>query len=61
MVGVLVLMAVLFMPRGIVNLAMKKKWLPAGRSMFRQLARERSAPEPVVQVRATDEIKRAEA
>jgi branched-chain amino acid transport system permease protein len=61
MVGVLVLMAVLFMPRGIVNLAMKKKWLPAGRSMFRQLARERSTPEPAVQVRPTDEIKRAEA
>ena len=39
-VGVLLLVAVLYMPRGIVNLGVKKRWLPAGRGMFRQLARE---------------------
>jgi len=39
-VGALVLLSVLFMPRGIANLGMKKGWLPAGRSLFRQLARE---------------------
>ncbi|MHB1124510.1 MAG: branched-chain amino acid ABC transporter permease [Ramlibacter sp.] len=59
-VGMLILLAVLYMPRGIVNLAMKKGWLPAGRSMFRQLAREdRAQPAPAPVVR--DEVKRAEA
>ncbi|NKE65392.1 branched-chain amino acid ABC transporter permease [Ramlibacter sp. RBP-2] len=59
-VGVLILLAVLYMPRGIVNLAMKKGWLPAGRSMFRQLAREdgaQAAPAPAVR----EEVKRAQA
>jgi branched-chain amino acid transport system permease protein len=59
-VGALILMAVLFMPRGIVNLAMKKGWLPPGRSLFRQLAREdRGEPAPAPVVR--DEVKRAQA
>jgi branched-chain amino acid transport system permease protein len=59
-VGALILMAVLFMPRGIVNLAMKKGWLPPGRSLFRQLAREdRAQPAPAPAVR--DEVKRAQA
>jgi branched-chain amino acid transport system permease protein len=49
-VGVLVLLAVLFMPRGIVNLAMKKRWLPAGRGMLRQLAREDHAKQPAAVV-----------
>ena len=59
-VGVLILLAVLYMPRGIVNLAMKKGWLPAGRSMFRQLARE----DGVQTAQATavrEEVKRAQA
>jgi branched-chain amino acid transport system permease protein len=43
-VGILVLLAVLYMPRGIVNLAMKKGWLPPGRSLLRQLAREDRKP-----------------
>jgi branched-chain amino acid transport system permease protein len=43
-VGALVLLAVLFMPRGMVNLGMKKGWLPAGRGLFRQLAREGGRP-----------------
>lgn len=58
-VGMLILLAVLYMPRGIVNLAMKKGWLPAGRSMFRQLAREDRAAVQATAVR--DEVKRAEA
>lgn len=37
-VGALVIAAVLFMPRGIVSLAMKRNWLPAGRGFFRGLA-----------------------
>ncbi len=61
-VGALVLLAVLFMPRGIVNLGMKKGWLPAGRGLFRQLARERSGPaEPAAAPLRTDEAKRVEA
>jgi branched-chain amino acid transport system permease protein len=61
-VGALVLLAVLFMPRGIVNLGMKKGWLPAGRGLFRQLARERSGPaEPAAAALRTDEAKRVEA
>jgi branched-chain amino acid transport system permease protein len=61
-VGVLVLMAVLFMPRGIVNLAMRKGWLPLGRSLLRQLAREGQRPSdaPVAPV-VSQEMKRAEA
>lgn len=39
-VGVMILLAVLYMPRGIVNLGVKKAWLPAGRGLFRQLARD---------------------
>jgi branched-chain amino acid transport system permease protein len=57
-VGTLVLLAVLYMPRGIVNLAMKKRWLPGGRNLFRQLAREGEAPaKPAI----VDEMKRAQA
>ena len=37
-VGVVVLLAVLFMPRGIVGLGMKGGWLPVGRPLFRRLA-----------------------
>lgn len=39
-VGVAVLLAVLYMPRGIVNLGMKRGWLPVGRGLFRRLARD---------------------
>lgn len=59
-VGVLILLAVLYMPRGIVNLAMKKGWLPAGRSMFRQLAREDSA-QTAQAAAVREEVKRAQA
>jgi branched-chain amino acid transport system permease protein len=41
-VGVLILMAVLYMPRGIVNLAMKRGWLPPGRGLFKRLAGEQA-------------------
>jgi len=37
-VGVIVLLAVLFMPRGIVSLGMKSGWLGIGRPSFRRLA-----------------------
>lgn len=37
-VGVIVLLAVLFMPRGIVSLGMKSGWLAVGRPLFRRLA-----------------------
>lgn len=37
-VGVIVLLAVLFMPRGIVSLGMKSGWLGVGRPLFRRLA-----------------------
>jgi branched-chain amino acid transport system permease protein len=40
-VGFIILAAVLFMPRGIVTLAMKRAWLPVGRGLFRRLAQER--------------------
>ena len=60
-VGTLVLLAVLYMPRGIVNLAMKKGWLPAGRSMFRQLAREDRRGQPASATAVRDEVKRVEA
>lgn len=42
-VGVIILFCVLFMPRGIANLGMKRAWLPAGRNLFRQLARAHDA------------------
>lgn len=63
-VGTLVLLSVLFMPRGIANLCMKKGWLPAGRGLFRQLARaggsrQRQAGGATPLVR--EEVKRAEA
>lgn len=48
-VGVAILLAVLYMPRGIVNLGMKKGWVPAGRGMFRKLAREDTGPSPAPQ------------
>ena len=57
-VGALVLLAVLFMPRGMVNLGMKKGWLPPGRSLFRQLAREDRRPAPAAAV-VREEVKRA--
>jgi branched-chain amino acid transport system permease protein len=62
-VGTLVLLAVLFMPRGIVNLGMKKGWLPAGRGLFRHLAREgeRQTQRDAAAVLPRDDIKRAEA
>jgi len=37
-VGVIILLAVLFMPRGIVNLGAKNGWFAIGRPLFRQLA-----------------------
>lgn len=37
-VGVIVLLAVLFMPRGIVSLGMRGGWLRIGRPLFRRLA-----------------------
>jgi branched-chain amino acid transport system permease protein len=37
-VGVIVLLAVMFMPRGVVNLGMKTGWLKIGRPSFRSLA-----------------------
>jgi branched-chain amino acid transport system permease protein len=37
-VGVIVLLTVLFMPRGIVSLGMKRGWLGSGRPLFRRLA-----------------------
>ena len=37
-VGVVMLLAVLFMSRGIVNLGMKNGWLAVGRPLFRRLA-----------------------
>jgi branched-chain amino acid transport system permease protein len=49
------------MPRGIVNLAMKKGWLPPGRGLLRQLAREdRPAPQAPVLVLG-DDAKRVQA
>ena len=37
-VGFIVLLAVLFTPRGLVNLGIKGGWLPVGRPLFRRLA-----------------------
>jgi branched-chain amino acid transport system permease protein len=44
-VGVIVMLAVLFTPRGLVNLGIKGGWLPAGRPLFRRLA-ERAVQAP---------------
>jgi branched-chain amino acid transport system permease protein len=44
-VGVIVLLAVLFTPRGLVNIGIKGGWLPAGRPLFRRLA-ERAVQTP---------------
>jgi branched-chain amino acid transport system permease protein len=44
-VGVIILLAVLFTPRGLVNIGMKRGWLPAGRGLFRRLA-QRSGQRP---------------
>jgi branched-chain amino acid transport system permease protein len=44
-VGFIILLAVLFTPRGLVNLGIKGGWLPAGRPMFRRLA-ERAGQAP---------------
>ena len=38
LVGVLVIAAVLFMPRGVVSFATRRGWLPTGRGAFRRLA-----------------------
>ena len=38
LVGVIVLLAVLVTPRGLVNIGIKGGWLPAGRPLFRRLA-----------------------
>jgi branched-chain amino acid transport system permease protein len=43
MVGVAIAAVVLFMPRGIVNIAARRGWIPAGRSAFRRLAPPRPA------------------
>jgi branched-chain amino acid transport system permease protein len=37
-VGVVILLAVLFAPRGLVSIGIKGGWLPAGRPLFRRLA-----------------------
>jgi branched-chain amino acid transport system permease protein len=37
-VGIIILLAVLFTPRGIVNLGMKSGWVAVGRPLFRRLA-----------------------
>ena len=37
-IGVIILCTVLFAPRGLVGVAMKHAWLPAGRALFRRLA-----------------------
>ena len=44
-VGFIILLAVLFTPRGLVNLGIKGGWLPAGRPLFRRLA-ERAGQAP---------------
>lgn len=43
-VGVIVLLAVLFTPRGLVNLGIKGGWLPRGRPMFRRTVQPASQP-----------------
>jgi branched-chain amino acid transport system permease protein len=44
-VGVIILLVVLFTPRGLVNLGIRGGWLPAGRPLFRRLA-ERAVHTP---------------
>lgn len=44
LVGLLVIGAVLYMPRGIVSFAIRRGWLPVGRGVFRRLARHHAAP-----------------
>ena len=46
LVGVLVIAAVLFMPRGIVFFATRQGWLPAGRGLFQRLARSKAPAVP---------------
>ena len=43
-VGFIILFAVLFTPRGLVNIGMKGGWLPAGRLWFRRLAQRAGQP-----------------
>ncbi len=43
-VGLIILLAVLFTPRGLVNLGIKVAWLPAGRPLFRRLAQRVGQP-----------------
>jgi branched-chain amino acid transport system permease protein len=43
-VGSIIILAVLFTPRGLVNLGMKRGWLPAGRGLFRRLAQRSERP-----------------
>lgn len=43
-VGLLVIGAVLYMPRGVVSFAIRRRWLPVGRGMFRRLARQDAQP-----------------
>lgn len=38
LVGVLIIFAVLYMPRGLVSLAVKQRWMPSGRASFRRHA-----------------------
>ena len=45
LVGLLVVGAVLFMPRGIVGLMIRRRWLPGGRGAFRRMA-VRVEPKP---------------
>ena len=44
-VGFIILLAVLFTPRGLVNIGIKGGWLPAGRPLFRRLV-ERAGQAP---------------
>ncbi len=39
-VGLLVIGAVLYMPRGVVSFAIRRRWISVGRGMFRRLARQ---------------------
>ena len=49
MVGVAIAVVVLFMPRGIVNLAAQRGWISAGRGSFRRLSPTRAAPPAVAE------------
>ncbi len=44
LVGLMVIGAVLYMPRGIVSFAIRRHWLPVGRGLFRRLARQDTPP-----------------